>query len=153
MSPQLAYSFDVRRLNEFSAIDLYAMLKLRVDVFVVEQACAYPELDGDDEDAHHLRLFADGALAGCARIFRPDEQHHPRIGRVAVAHAHRGKRLGVRLMTEAITVCEMLFPHQPIEISAQSHLQDFYASLGFRRISEEYIEDGIAHVDMLKDAA
>ncbi len=59
--------------------------------FVVEQACAYPELDGDDEDAHHLRLFADGELAGCARIFKPDEQHHPRIGRVAIAPTHRGK--------------------------------------------------------------
>lgn len=153
MSPESAYKVDVRRLDEFSANALYEMLKLRVDVFVVEQACAYPELDGDDQSAHHLRLFLEGQLAGCARIFKPGENRHPRIGRVAIAVPYRGKRLGERLMTEAMGVCSRLFPDEPIEISAQSHLQRFYGSLGFRAISDEYVEDGIPHIDMLKEAS
>lgn len=144
------YTVDVRRLDEFSAIDLYAMLKLRVDVFVVEQHCPYPELDGNDVDCLHLRLLMDGELLACARLWRPTPEHHPRIGRVAVSPNHRGKRLGDALMREAIAEVEKLYPAEPIEISAQSHLQKFYGSLGFEVISEEYLEDGIPHVDMLR---
>lgn len=144
------YSVDVRRLDEFSAVDLYAMLKLRVDVFVVEQHCPYPELDGNDVDCLHLRLLMDSELLACARLWRPTPEHHPRIGRVAVSPNHRGKRLGEALMREAIAEVEKFYPAEPIEISAQSHLQKFYGSLGFEVISEEYLEDGIPHVDMLR---
>lgn len=141
---------DVRRLEEFSAVDLYAMLKLRVDVFVVEQHCPYPELDGNDADCLHLRLLQDDDLIACARLWRPTPSHHPRIGRVAVSPNHRGKRLGEALMREAISEVEKRHPGEPIEISAQSHLQRFYSSMGFERISEEYLEDDIPHVDMLR---
>lgn len=146
----VAYTVDVRRLDEFSAADLYDMLKLRVDVFVVEQHCPYPELDGNDKDCLHLRLLMDGDLLACARLWRPTPEHHPRIGRVAVSPNHRGKRLGEALMREAISEVEKRHPGEPIEISAQSHLQKFYGSLGFEVISEEYLEDGIPHVDMLR---
>jgi ElaA protein len=145
-----AYTVDVRRLDAFSAADLYDMLKLRVDVFVVEQHCPYPELDGNDKDCLHLRLLMDGELLACARLWRPTPEQHPRIGRVAVSPNHRGKRLGDALMREAIAEVEKLYPAEPIEISAQSHLQKFYGSLGFEVISEEYLEDGIPHVDMLR---
>jgi len=144
------YTVDVRRLDAFSAVDLYDMLKLRVDVFVVEQHCPYPELDGNDKDCLHLRLLMDRELLACARLWRPTPEHHPRIGRVAVSPDHRGKRLGDALMREAISEVEKLYPAEPIEISAQSHLQKFYGSLGFEAISEEYLEDGIPHVDMLR---
>ncbi|KQW28594.1 acyltransferase [Rhizobium sp. Root274] len=144
------YRVDVRRLDEFSAADLYDMLKLRVDVFVVEQHCPYPELDGNDKDCLHLRLLQDGELLACARLWRPTREHHPRIGRVAVSPNHRGKRLGEALMREAIAEVEKRHPGEPIEISAQSHLQKFYGSLGFEVISEEYLEDGIPHVDMIR---
>lgn len=150
MSRPLAYTVDVRRLDEFSAVDLYDMLKLRVDVFVVEQHCPYPELDGNDKDSLHLRLLDGGRVIACARLWRPTPEHHPRIGRVAVSHNHRGKRLGEALMREAIAAVEKRHPGEPIAISAQSHLQKFYGSLGFEVISEEYLEDGIAHVDMLR---
>lgn len=146
----VAYSVDVRRLDEFSAADLYEMLKLRVDVFVVEQHCPYPELDGNDKDCLHLRLLDGDDLLACARLWRRTPEHHPRIGRVAVSPNHRGKRLGEALMREAISEVEKLYPAEPIEISAQSHLQKFYGSLGFEVISEEYLEDGIPHVDMLR---
>ena len=145
-----SYTVDVRRLEEFSAVDLYAMLKLRVDVFVVEQHCPYPELDGNDIDCLHLRLFDGKELMACARLWRPTPEHHPRIGRVAVSPIHRGKRLGDALMREAIAEVEKMYPGEPIEISAQSHLQKFYGSLGFEVISEEYLEDDIPHVDMLR---
>lgn len=142
-----AYGVDVRRMESFSAVELYALLKLRVDVFVVEQACPYPELDGKDADALHLRLLVDGETAAYARIWRP-ENAAPRIGRVLVSPDHRGKKLGEALMREAIGACETRFPGMPIELSAQSYLQQFYRSLGFSPTSEEYVEDGIPHIDM-----
>ncbi|WP_416796752.1 GNAT family N-acetyltransferase [Ciceribacter azotifigens] len=150
MSAQRAYDVDVRRLAELSAVELYELLKLRVDVFVVEQACAYPELDGNDADCLHLRLTDGTGLIACARLWQPTPNHLPRIGRVAVSPAHRGKRLGEALMHEAITACEKAYPGEAIEISAQSHLQRFYAGFGFVPISEEYLEDGIPHVDMVR---
>jgi ElaA protein len=146
------YTVDVRRLNEFSAIELYAMLKLRVDVFVVEQECPYPELDGNDIDCLHLRLMDGDELLACARLWRPSNEVLPRIGRVAVSPDHRGKKLGEALMREAIIACEREYPGEAIEISAQSHLQRFYGSLGFIVTSEEYVEDGIPHVDMIRSA-
>jgi len=140
-------------MEDFSPVELYAMLKLRVDVFVVEQHCPYPELDGNDKDCLHLRLLDGNNLLACARLWRPTPEHHPRIGRVAVSPSHRGKRLGEALMREAIEACERLYPSEPIEISAQSHLQRFYGTLGFERVSEEYPEDGIMHLDMLRMAS
>ncbi|WP_337183007.1 GNAT family N-acetyltransferase [Shinella sp.] len=147
-----AYGVDVRRMESFSAVELYALLKLRVDVFVVEQACPYPELDGKDADALHLRLLVDGETAAYARIWRP-ENSAPRIGRVLVSPDHRGRKLGEALMREAIHACEAHFPGMPIELSAQSHLLQFYRSLGFFPTSEEYVEDGIPHIDMRRPGA
>ncbi|THV25853.1 GNAT family N-acetyltransferase [Peteryoungia ipomoeae] len=126
------------------------MLKLRVDVFVVEQTCPYPELDGHDGECQHLRLIENGELIACARLWRPTPDVVPRIGRVAVSPNHRGKRLGDALIRESIAACEALYPGEAIEISAQSHLQKFYGSFGFERTSEEYLEDGIPHVNMVR---
>ena len=151
--PAKPYDVDLRRLEAFSAVDLYEMLKLRVDVFVVEQECPYPELDGNDAECLHLRLLADGELIAYARLWRPTADHHPRIGRVAVSPGHRGQRLGEALMREAIAECAKLYPGEPIAISAQSHLQGFYGALGFAATSAEYIEDGIPHVDMERPAS
>lgn len=145
------YSVDVRRMEAFSAVELYALMKLRVDVFVVEQTCAYPELDGADEDAFHVRLLIDGSTAAYARLVQPAGAP-PRIGRVLVAPAHRGKGLGEAIMREAIRACENHFPGTPIALSAQSHLERFYRSLGFSPTSAEYVEDGIPHIDMLRTA-
>ena len=143
------YTVDIARFDALTAGDLYEMLKLRVDVFVVEQTCPYPELDGKDADALHLRLLDDGRLAACARIF-PAAAGTARIGRVVVSKADRGKRLGERVMREAIAACGRLSPGAEIAISAQAHLRRFYESLGFSVVSDEYIEDGIPHVDMIR---
>jgi ElaA protein len=151
LTVQAPYEIDVRRLESFSAVELYALLKLRVAVFIVEQACAYPELDGKDETALHLRLLASGQTAAYARILPPDGSA-PHIGRVLVAPGHRGKGLGEAVMREAIRVCETHFPGSAIELSAQSYLQNFYKALGFSPVSEEYVEDGIPHIDMARPA-
>ena len=151
MTAQAPYEIDVRRLESFSAVELYALLKLRVAVFIVEQACAYPELDGKDETALHLRLVVDDQTAAYARILPPDGGA-PRIGRVLVAPGHRGKGLGEAVMREAISACETHFPGSAIELSAQSYLENFYKALGFSPVSEEYVEDGIPHIDMARPA-
>ncbi|ACE91292.1 putative fusion protein: putative acetyltransferase protein and hypothetical conserved protein [Rhizobium etli CIAT 652] len=124
---------------------------MRVDVFVVEQNCPYPELDGKDIDALHLRLMEGGELLASARILKPHEPQDPvKIGRVVVSPAHRGKRLGDALMSEAISACERLYPANSIALSAQAHLRRFYEAFGFVVASEEYLEDGIPHIDMIR---
>ncbi|MBA8877460.1 GNAT family N-acetyltransferase [Phyllobacterium myrsinacearum] len=149
------YTVDVRGMDEFSPRDLYAMLRMRVDVFVVEQKCPYPELDGKDIDALHLRLLIGEELIASARLRQPHgaADTAARIGRVVVSPAHRGKRLGEKLMAEAIAECERRFPDRPIALSAQSHLQRFYESFGFLPVSGEYLEDDIPHVDMQRPVA
>lgn len=146
-----SYRVDLRRMDEFSAAELYALLKLRVDVFVVEQKCPYSEIDGKDPEALHLRLLEGGELVAAARLFAPDGASKPsKIGRVVVSPAHRGKRLGEALMREAVERCQDLFSGHPIALSAQSHLERFYRSFGFAPVSDEYLEDGIPHVDMIR---
>ena len=144
------YTVDIRAMGEFSAHELYALLKLRVDVFVVEQRCAYPELDGKDAEATHLMLKREEDIVAAARIFPPHDDLPAKIGRVVVSPAHRGERLGEALMREALSHCHSTYPDAPVFLSAQSHLRRFYGSLGFEPISEEYVEDGIPHIDMLR---
>jgi len=152
--PSKTYTADLKSVDELLARELYDLLKMRVDVFVVEQNCAYPELDGKDIDALHLRLLESGELLASARILKPHAPHDPsKIGRVVVSPAHRGKRLGDALMSEAISACERLYPANPIALSAQAHLRRFYEAFGFSMASEEYLEDGIPHIDMVRQLA
>ncbi|TNB47158.1 GNAT family N-acetyltransferase [Martelella lutilitoris] len=144
---------DIARMDALTAGELYDVLKLRVDVFVVEQNCPYPELDGKDADALHLRLLEDGKPVAYGRIFAPGTDKKARIGRIVVAPSHRGQKLGERLMSEAIAACERLAPDASIAISAQAHLERFYAGFGFETVSKEYLEDGIPHIDMVRDSA
>ena len=144
---------DIARMDALTAGELYDVLKLRVDVFVVEQNCPYPELDSKDAEALHLRLLEDGKPVAYGRIFAPGTGRQARIGRIVVAPSHRGQKLGERLMGEAVAACERLAPGAPIAISAQAHLERFYAGFGFETVSKEYLEDGIPHIDMVRDAA
>ncbi|RUM05425.1 GNAT family N-acetyltransferase [Rhizobium chutanense] len=145
------YTTDLKALDEFAPRELYDLLRTRVDVFVVEQNCPYPDLDGKDIDALHLRLLDGGELLASARLLKPHNAQDPsKIGRVVVSPAHRGKRLGDALMSEAIAACERLFPANPIALSAQAHLRRFYEAFGFIGTSQEYLEDGIPHIDMIR---
>lgn len=134
---------------------LYDALVLRAEVFVVEQECAYLDLDGLDLLAGTRHLLAhdpDGALVAYARVLAPDASYDvPRIGRVIVAERGRGRRLGRELMERALQVCADDHPGLAVELGGQAHLQAFYESLGFVP-GEPYVEDGIPHVWMRRPA-
>ena len=133
-----------------SVDELHAILRLRVDVFVVEQQCPYPEIDGQDPSAIHLfARGSDGLLLCYARLLPPAADGHPHIGRVVVHPEHRREQLGRAVMIEAIARCRALFGPVPVALSAQAHLHAFYTSLGFHPTSEAYMWDGIPHIDML----
>ena len=137
--------------SELSTQQLYQLLRLRVDVFVVEQTCPYPELDGKDTIAgvEHLLGYANEELVACARLLPPGTSYdNTSIGRVATKQSARGNGLGHQLITEALMRCETLWPKTTIDIGAQQHLEHFYANHGFKTISEMYLEDDIPHVDM-----
>ena len=130
---------------------LYELLRLRVDVFVVEQACPYAELDGRDlEDrARHYWLGADGkreAVLGCLRLLKePDGAYH--IGRLCVAPAARGRGFGIRLLEAVLGEVG----DKPVVLDAQAHLADFYRGFGFVTAGPEYDWDGVPHVPMRRD--
>lgn len=138
--------------NELDPDTLYAFLKLRSDIFVVEQNCPYPDMDGLDPQCLHLcGRGTDGELLAYLRLLPPGLKCvHPAIGRLVVAQSARGTGLGRHAMTEALRNCAERHPGTAAFLSGQLHLQAFYQSLGFRPISEPYVEDGIPHVDMLR---
>ncbi|MEZ4368665.1 MAG: GNAT family N-acetyltransferase [Kofleriaceae bacterium] len=130
---------------DLSRDELHAILAARAAVFVVEQRCAYLDVDGLDPGAHHLWLTdGAGALLAYARILPPTTAAPIRIGRVLTTAGARGQGLGRALMTRALEACRAL-GDGPIELSAQAHLEAFYGSLGFEPISPIYDEDGIPH--------
>ena len=128
---------------------LYELLRFRQAIFVVEQACAYPDLDGLDRRAHHLVLHANGALAGYLRLTPHPEEHRVSIGRVAVGPSFRHRGFAGRLMTTALTRCARDYPGLAVGLSAQIYLTRFYASLGFRAIGQPYDDYGVPHVEMV----
>lgn len=136
----------IEKLIDMSPLSVFEMFKLRVDVFVVEQNCPYPEIDELDKECIHLQIKDGDILAAYCRIITEGET--ARIGRVIVNPAFRGKQLGRHLMTAAIEDIERTEQYNCIELSAQSHLQHFYSSFGFKVTSEEYLEDDIPHIDM-----
>jgi ElaA protein len=129
---------------------LYDVLALRNRVFVVEQECCYQDVDGLDlvDGTRHLLARDGAAVVGYARLLAPYGDGPARIGRVIVTAEARGQALGRRLMERALAACAGHWPDAGVQLSAQAHLRDFYASLGFEATSEVYDEDGIAHVDM-----
>jgi len=138
-------------IDELSARQLHDLLKLRIDVFVVEQACVYPELDGQDAFAETQHIFAtdgNGDVIAAARVLAPDKALPVRIGRVVVAPMHRGTGLSRQLMDRVMSHCNQRFSNQTIELSAQVGADALYAAYGFKVVSEDYLDDGIPHRDM-----
>jgi len=142
------------RFSELSTQDLYQILKLRSDVFVVEQNCAYPDIDNKDiqADVRHLFWREQGEIVAYLRLLPPDLSYPDMvsIGRVVVAPAGRGTGLGRKLIQQGLDECAELWPRNAVKIGAQTYLEDFYQSFGFETVSESYLEDGIPHIDMLK---
>ena len=142
-------TLHVKRFSELTTEELYAILQLRVDVFVVEQNCPYRELDGHDRGAIHVWLEEDGALQAYLRVMdRGAESEKVSIGRVIAVKRRRG--LGSRVLAEGIRCAEEEFGAEEIYLEAQTYAKGLYEKQGFRVISEEFLLDGIPHVKMLR---
>ena len=142
--------FSVKSYAELSKDELFAILRARVEVFVVEQTCPYMDIDGQDDSAHHIIGYIDDRLGLYTRIFFRPEQHECSIGRVIVHSRHRGCGLGRVLMEHSEQTCLDIHNPTSIYLGAQAHLKDFYGSLGYRVTGPEYDEDGIPHLPMRK---
>jgi ElaA protein len=138
--------------ENFSNAQLYSVLRLRSEVFVVEQACAFQDLDALDQQAMHLMALQGQDLVAYARCFPPGVTFsEASIGRVAVASRLRGVGMGHQLMVEAVRALYAEWGAQRVRIGAQAHLKAFYESHGFADVGKPYVEDGIAHLEMLRE--
>jgi ElaA protein len=144
-------SWELKRFDHLTNKELHDILRLRVDIFVVEQNCPYPEIDGKDPKSLHLMYKEKDEIVAYARLLPPgisfDEAS---IGRVVTKESHRGNGLGHALMKQAVNHSITEY-NQPIKIGAQAHLEKYYNATGFVKVSDVYLEDDIPHIDMLLD--
>jgi ElaA protein len=141
----------LKKFEALTPFELYAILQLRNEVFVVEQNCVFQDADDKDQASWHLMGMQDDKLVAYTRLVPPGVSYaEPSIGRVVTSPQVRGTGIGKELMQRSIDECYRLFGQQPIKIGAQYYLKQFYGSLGFAQVSEIYLEDGIEHIYMLK---
>ena len=139
------------RFGELDTETLYALLEARQQVFILEQACLYPDIDGIDRDAYHLLGWRGRELAAYLRCVPPGRKYaEPSLGRVLTTAAARGSGIGLDLIATGVRLAQDLYPGQRIRISAQLYLQAFYERFGFEAVSAPYDEDGIPHIEMLR---
>ena len=142
--------FTFKHFTELTVDELYDILKLRSEIFVVEQDCVYNDLDGHDKNATHQFLKKNGEIVAYSRLLKPGSRFADySIGRVVVKESERGTGLGIRMMEEAKQYILHEWTGERIKISAQKYLQKFYEDLGFFVVTDEYLEDGIPHFGML----
>ena len=140
---------SVKSFGELGVDELYEILKLRVDVFVVEQKCPYPEIDGKDRDSYHVIIRDEEGIAAYARVLEPGLSFkEASIGRVITRMDKRGSGLGAQLMQESIRVARTHFDTPGIRIEAQVYARGFYERQGFVKSSDEFLDDGIPHIEM-----
>lgn len=145
--------WSYQKFDELSGYDLYELLRLRVDVFIVEQECPYHEIDGHDYEAIHVSWRDDKGIAAYARLLPGGVKYEePSIGRVIVRKDLRGTGLADKLMSSATHYVLTEWQPKKIRLQAQTHLAAFYGRHGFEVISASYLEDGIPHVDMIHPA-
>ncbi|MFI1772587.1 GNAT family N-acetyltransferase [Thalassobellus citreus] len=143
---------QVKAFSELTKQELYNLLQLRSEVFVVEQDCVYQDIDGKDEKALHILGFKNGKIIAYTRIFKPgDYFEDASIGRVVVKKNERAFKYGYDIMKASVKVIENHYKEQKIKISAQAHLKSFYNNCGFKEIGEEYLEDDIPHIAMIRN--
>lgn len=143
-------SFIFKTFQELTVNELYDLLKLRAEIFVVEQDCVYNDLDDYDKEAVHIFYVENGKIVATARLLQPGTRFADfSIGRVVVSIDKRGTGLGKALMNAAIGYCTREWKAEKIKISAQQYLQRFYEELGFVVTTGMYLEDGIPHVGMV----
>jgi ElaA protein len=141
---------SIKTFEQLNTRELYQLIQLREKVFIVEQECYYLDADGKDDDSWHLMLHQDDELIAYLRILPPGISYQtPSIGRVVVDEKHRKKGYGIDIMKIAMDFLDEKYD-MDITISAQMYLNKFYSNLGFENVGEEYLEDGIPHIKMIR---
>lgn len=143
--------WKIKTFDEFTVPELYAVLKARIDVFVIEQNCPYPDLDNYDQKAVHIWAEEDGQVLAYCRVFDKGIKYkETSIGRVLTTEQARGKSLGKLLIQYAVETIENRFHTPEIRISAQDYLLRFYGGFGFEDTGKKYLEDDIPHTEMIR---
>ncbi len=142
----------LKKFNDLTVNEFHDILQLRINIFIVEQNCPYPELDDKDKIAFHLfSIDKNNKIIAYTRIFKPgDFYKEAAFGRVVVHEEYRNQKIGSQLVKETIIETHKLFGNINIKIGAQTYLKDFYQSFGFQQVDDDYIEDGIPHIHMVK---
>ncbi len=140
----------LKKFDELTPLELYAILQLRNEVFVIEQHCIFQDADNKDQASYHFMGWNDSVLVAYTRLMPPELVYaEPSIGRVVTSPAARGSGIGKKLMERSIREVNNLFGNVSIRIGAQLYLKNFYMTLGFHQTSEPYLEDGIDHIEMI----
>ncbi len=140
----------LKKFDQLSVDELYAILRLRSEVFVVEQTCVFQDMDNKDQQSHHLMGWLNDQLVAYTRLVPAGVTYHlPSIGRVVTSASVRGSGAGRLLMQKSIEEIRKISGPSPVKIGAQLYLKDFYSSLGFEQTSGIYLEDGIEHIEMV----
>ena len=146
--------WSVKTFEELTTTELYALLRLRAEVFIVEQACVFQDLDDSDQKAVHVMGYENGEIVAYTRLLGPGiKSDMASIGRVVNSKKVRGSGAGRKLMEYSMQALENRFGKVPIKIGAQQYLQQFYTSLGFVQSSGMYLEDDIPHIEMIRSTS
>lgn len=142
--------YVLKEFNGLSLDELYQIIQLRLEIFVVEQDCIYQDLDGKDNVAYHLFVKDDDEIVAVLRILPENVSYDEMaIGRIVVKKSHRGQGIAGAMMKRAMDFIVKDLGKNKIRLSGQAYLVDFYTNLGFKRVSDEYLEDGIHHFEFL----
>lgn len=140
----------IKRFDELTNGELYDILKARSDVFVVEQSCPYPDMDGKDKSAYHLFLRDENGIAAYLRVLKAGASFpEPALGRIFTTR--RGEGLGAEIVRKGIRFAREKLGAEKLRIEAQVYARGFYEKLGFRQCSEPFMDDGIEHIEMILD--
>ncbi len=146
--PNLNWTY--KSFEELTKLELYKILRVRSEVFIIEQHCNYQDVDGKDLKCHHLMAWDGDYLVAYTRIVPPGVSFtEPSIGRVLTVNNYRGLGFGITLMQKSIEMVYKTHGNQPIRIGAQLYLKRFYEDLGFDKASDEFLEDEIPHIEMV----
>jgi ElaA protein len=145
-------NWSIKKFDNLTPHELYSVLQLRNEVFVVEQNCVFQDADNKDQDSHHLMGWNNEMLVAYSRIVPPGIAYDvfPSIGRVVTSPKKRRSGMGKILMQQSIEELQKLFGESSIKLGAQLYLKKFYESFGFAQSSEVYMEDGIPHIEMIR---
>ena len=143
------FQSTIKTYNDLSKDQFFDILKLRIEIFVVEQCCYYQELDDEDKEAFHVSIYNDGIIVAVGRIIPNLHNKEVKIGRIAVKMEHRKKGLACKMMKDIMNFISKKYKNFSVLLSAQTYLIEFYQSFGFKEIGNTYLEDGIEHINMV----